>query len=75
MALFKRQTPTPPTTVYLDEPAPPPRPVWGSPTPCAECGGPGYVDHIDIIDRIMYQHCRECGHKWQLTERELSETP
>ena len=44
---------------------------WGFPGPCPECGGKGYLDHIDLIDRLMYQHCLECGHKWILKESEL----
>jgi hypothetical protein len=34
---------------------------------------PGFLEHIDIIDRIQYEHCPDCGHKWQQTEAELTQ--
>ncbi|MBV8958870.1 MAG: hypothetical protein JO087_08885 [Actinobacteria bacterium] len=52
---------------------PPPRGEWGRPNPCPECGSPGFLEHIDIIDRIQYEHCPECGHKWSQTEAELQQ--
>jgi hypothetical protein len=48
-----------------------PRQEWGKPGRCPECSGRGYLDHIDLIDRIMYQHCTECRHEWTVTEAEL----
>ena len=60
-----------PTVVDLDAPAidrPPEE--WGKPGRCPECGGRGYLDHIDMVDRIMYEHCTECGHKWTITQAE-----
>jgi hypothetical protein len=57
------QTPTKPT---------PKGQKWGRPGPCPDCGGDGFLDHIDMIDRIMYQHCTDCLHKWQVTESELA---
>ncbi|MDQ1401695.1 MAG: hypothetical protein QOG03_11 [Actinomycetota bacterium] len=57
-------------------PAPQPvaaRQKWGRPGPCPDCGGDGFLDHIDMIDRIMYQHCTDCLHKWQVTESELAQ--
>lgn len=49
------------------------RPVqeWGRPGRCPACGGRGYLDHIDLVDRIMYQHCTECGHRWEVSEAEI----
>jgi uncharacterized protein (DUF983 family) len=44
------------------------REVWGRPGRCPSCGGRGYLDRIDVIDRIMYEHCTECFHKWQVAE-------
>lgn len=41
---------------------------FGRPTPCPQCGGRGYLDHLDMIDRIQYQHCTECGHRWEINE-------
>jgi hypothetical protein len=48
-----------------------PRQEWGRPGRCPECNGRGYLDHIDLVDRIMYQHCTECRHAWTITEAEL----
>lgn len=49
-----------------------PRQEWGKPGRCPDCGGRGYLDHIDLVDRIMYQHCTECRHEWTVTEAELA---
>ena len=49
-----------------------PRQEWGRPGRCPECDGRGYLDHVDLIDRIMYQHCIECRHQWTVTEAELA---
>lgn len=48
-----------------------PRQEWGKPGRCPVCGGRGYLDHIDLVDRIMYQHCTECRHEWAVTEAEI----
>ncbi|MER3452702.1 MAG: hypothetical protein C4344_03240 [Acidimicrobiia bacterium] len=47
-----------------------PRQEWGRPGNCPACGGRGYLDHIDLIDRVMYQHCTSCGHEWEVHEAE-----
>ena len=44
---------------------------WGRPGPCPACGGAGYLDRIDMIERVMHQHCTECGHPWTFTEAQL----
>ena len=44
---------------------------FGYPTPCPECGGPGYLDSIDLSRRVMYQHCPSCFTKYEVTEAEL----
>lgn len=49
----------------------PPRQQWGRPGPCPMCGGRGYLEHIDVVDRVMYQKCLECGHHWELTEEQI----
>ena len=49
-----------------------PRQEWGRPGRCPDCNGRGYLDHIDLIDRVMYQHCTECRHQWTVTEAELA---
>ena len=50
---------------------PPPKLIWGKPTRCPECGGPGFLEHIDLRKGVMYQHGRECGHKWEISEAEI----
>jgi uncharacterized protein (DUF983 family) len=42
--------------------------VWGRPGRCPKCEGRGYLDRIDVIDRIMYEHCTECGNQWSVAE-------
>jgi hypothetical protein len=49
-----------------------PRQEWGKPGRCPDCGGRGYLDHIDLVDRIMYQHCTECRHTWEISESEVA---
>ena len=46
--------------------------AWGQPGPCPECGGPGYLDQVDLRARAMHQHCTECGNRWSVTEAELA---
>jgi hypothetical protein len=54
------------------EPTPaPPKMIWGKPTRCPECGGPGFLEHIDLRKGVMYQHGRECEHKWEISEAEI----
>lgn len=54
--------------IDLREPAPP---AWGSPVPCPECTGRGYLDHIDPFKEIMYLHCTRCGTKYEYTRDDL----
>ncbi len=49
----------------------PARPQWGSPVPCPSCDGRGYLDHIDPFKEIMFLHCTQCGHKYELTKAEM----
>ena len=44
------------------------REVWGRPGRCPQCGGVGYLDRIDIVDRVMEEHCTECFHRWRVNE-------
>ena len=46
------------------------RPVWARPNRCPTCQGKGFLDRIDVVDRVQYEHCTECGHKWTVHERE-----
>jgi hypothetical protein len=66
----------------VPDPAPEPEPevvaaanepklVWGKPTRCPECGGPGFLEHIDLRKGVMYQKGRECEHRWEISEAEV----
>lgn len=43
---------------------------WGLPGKCPDCGSAGYLDHIDMVEKVMYQHCTECAHKWTTAQAE-----
>lgn len=45
---------------------------FGYPTPCPECGEPGYLDSINTYRGVQYQHCPACMNKWQTTEAEMA---
>ena len=72
MALFKRNR-EPEIVIDLREPVRerPSAPTWGSPIPCPECTGRGYLDHIDPFQEIMYLHCTECGAKYERSKAQL----
>jgi hypothetical protein len=44
--------------------------VWGRPGRCPACGERGYLDRVDIVDRVQYEHCPDCFHKWSVAERD-----
>jgi Zn ribbon nucleic-acid-binding protein len=46
--------------------------IWGRSNPCPRCGGQGYLDRIDLIDRVMFEHCVDCGFKYEEREDSLS---
>ena len=48
-----------------------PEQVFGLPSRCPECGKPGYLDQIDLVDRVMYQHCPWCSTNWQTREADI----
>jgi hypothetical protein len=48
--------------------------VWGMPNACPDCGGRGYLDHIDPYREIMFQHCTECWNKWEISRAEVEQT-
>lgn len=68
-----RSAARPPETIDLtaEGTAARPKQEWGRPGRCPACGGRGYLDHIDMVDRVMYQHCTECGHRWEVSEAEI----
>jgi len=47
------------------------RPAWGSPVPCPECAGRGYLDHIDPYDEVMYLHCTQCSLRYERSKADL----
>ena len=49
--------------------------VWGRPGRCPECGGLGYLDRVDLIDRRQYEHCTECQHRWSVSQSETAQAP
>lgn len=82
MGLFKRSEPA--VEIDLRDPAPAPEEhaaeagaaapaalVWGAPAPCPQCGGAGYLDGIGLSAGVMYQHCTECWHKYEITEEQV----
>jgi len=76
MGLFKRSRAgdEPTTVIDLREPAPVPAavvPQWGSPLPCPECHGRGYLDHIDPYREIMFLHCTVCLERYAVTKADL----
>jgi hypothetical protein len=44
--------------------------VWGRSGRCPKCNGPGYLDLLDMIERIQYEHCTDCFHKWSVSPSE-----
>lgn len=44
--------------------------VWGMPSACPRCGDYGYLDHIDLINEVMLQHCPTCWHRWTVAKTE-----
>jgi hypothetical protein len=69
MGLFNRKKSEAPKVIDLREPATKPR--WGSPVPCPECNGRGYLDHIDPYREVMFQHCTECYAKYEVSRADL----
>lgn len=39
----------------------------GAPGRCPVCDGFGYIDHIDMVNRVQIQHCRSCRHRWEFS--------
>jgi hypothetical protein len=44
---------------------------FGYPTRCPACHGRGYLDHIDPFKRVQFEHCTDCGTKWDSSEDEV----
>jgi uncharacterized protein (DUF983 family) len=79
MGLFRHETDTTDDggDVIEESPAPDQAPRAavhaGVPGRCPECGGFGYIDHIDMKYRTQTQHCRDCRHSWQFSFDEHGE--
>ena len=70
MALFSRKKAEAPEVIDLREPEAT-KPRWGSPVPCPSCHGRGYLDHIDPYKGIMFLHCTQCAHKYEVTKADI----
>jgi uncharacterized protein (DUF983 family) len=44
---------------------------WGMPSRCPECGDFGYLDRVDLVSEVMFQHCPTCWSKWQITKADV----
>ena len=71
MGLFSRNKSEAPQVIDLREPAPG-QPAWGTPVPCPECSGRGYLDHIDPFREVMFMHCTQCYAKYEMTRAEMT---
>ncbi len=67
---FRRKSQAPQQVIDLRDQTPT-EAVWGSPVPCPECAGRGYLDHIDPFKEIMYLHCTACAAKYEVTRAAL----
>lgn len=44
---------------------------WGRPARCPNCRKRGYLDSIDVVHGVMYQHCTSCWHDWTITKADI----
>lgn len=45
---------------------------WGVPTRCPKCEDNwGYIDRLDLVDRVMRLHCPGCQFRWEITEDQI----
>lgn len=79
MARFPRRRPPEPVRrptneeilADLRDPLPPGRLEWGLPTRCPQCEGWGYLDRLDLVDRVMQLHCPTCHFRWEISEDQI----
>ena len=45
--------------------------VFGMPTRCPDCEDYGYIDRLDLVDRVMMLHCPTCHSRWVITEAQI----
>lgn len=55
----------------LRDPLPPGPLVFGMPTRCPDCVDYGYIDRLDLVDRIMKLHCPTCHSRWEISEDQI----
>ena len=73
MGLFRKSDQHEGTTLTTEPVRRTPRVQAGVPGRCPSCDGFGYIDHIDMINRIQTQHCRDCAHRWEYSFDEAGE--
>jgi predicted RNA-binding Zn-ribbon protein involved in translation (DUF1610 family) len=73
MGFLKKRAVEPEPVIDLRDPPQPPRREFGKPTRCPQCGEPGYLDRIDVRNRVMHQRCPNCWHRWVTSEAEPAE--
>jgi hypothetical protein len=71
MGLFGKKQLHEPEPEVIDLRSSSPAIVFGMPAPCPSCGGPGYLDSIDLNERVMYQHCPSCFDRWTIAEADI----
>ncbi|MFL6204830.1 MAG: hypothetical protein ACJ739_05725 [Acidimicrobiales bacterium] len=71
MGLLRRKKDVTAQVIDLREPEPS-KAAWGSPVPCPECSGRGYLDHIDPFREVMFMHCTQCSAKYEMTRAEMT---
>jgi hypothetical protein len=70
MGLFRHKKQEATEVIDLREPVST-KPQWGSPVPCPECSGRGYLDHIDPYREVMFMHCTQCYAKYELARSDI----
>lgn len=72
MGWFRKQRDPLESTEVIDlrDPVPPGH-RWGSPLPCPDCDGRGYLDHIDPFRDLMYMHCTGCQLRYVVAKEDL----
>jgi hypothetical protein len=58
----------------LQEPLPPGDLEWNRPTLCPQCEDWGYIDRLDLVNRVMLLHCPTCHFHWEISEAQIEAT-
>ena len=70
MGRFSRKKDKSPPVVDLRQPESS-KPMWGSPVPCPECSGRGFLDHIDPFREVMLIHCTDCFAEYEVARADV----